>query len=149
VLALAAALSALAGPVDCDRFGEVSPDEARIAFGGEPVTFEVVGAGACGEADGCTWRVDGDLGAIQPASGSPVRYTPPPAPSDCIDTSAQLRVKCAGTAGYAVLTLACSRDAPTPDEDPQPGGGGCGSPGWALALLPLALAIRRQAPVRR
>jgi hypothetical protein len=136
---LAGLLSAQAGSPGCEHFGEVSPPEAALEFGGPTVSFEVVDARECGGADGCTWRVDGDLGTIEPTTGSPIDYTPPPAPHDCIDTALQLRVKCPGTAGSSVLTLLC----PGPPDETD---GGCGS-GGALLLLPLAL-LRRESAVR-
>ncbi len=142
MLWLAGALLAQAGTEECEHFGEVSPPEAELEFGGPAVVFEVVDAGACGDAEGCAWRVDGDLGTVEPSSGSPVDYTPPAAPRSCIDTTLQLRVKCPGTAGSAIVTLRCARE-PAPGDD----GGGCGSSGAALALLPLAFA-RRESPVR-
>jgi hypothetical protein len=138
---LAGLLTAQAGTSACDHFGEVSPAEDALDFGGPTVVFEVVGAGECGDADGCTWRVDGDLGTIEPTIGSPIEYTPPPVPPDCIDTALQLRVKCPGAAGSSVLTLLCPRPPERPD------GGGCGSASGALALLPLAFA-RRESAVR-
>ena len=135
---LAGLLTPQAGSSACEQFGEVSPPEAAIEFGGPTVSFEVVDADECGGADGCAWRVDGNLGIVEPAIGTPIEYTPPPVPRDCIDTALQLRVKCPGTAGSSVLTLLC----PQPDDETD---GGCGS--GALLLLPL-LWWRRESAVR-
>ena len=130
-------LSAQAGTSACEHFGEVSPPEATLYFGGDATTFEVLDGEQCG-GDGCAWRVDGDLGTIDPLTGSSIEYTPPPVPGGCIDTAHQLRAKCPGTAGSSVLTLRCPRPK-------DPDGGGCGS--GALVLLPLAL-LRRESAVR-
>jgi len=130
-------LSAQAGTSACEHFGEVSPPEAVLDFGGPTTTFEVLDGEACG-GDGCTWRVDGDLGTIEPETGSSIEYTPPPVPWNCIDTALQLRAKCPGAGGSSVLTLVCPR-APEPDD------GGCGS--GAFVLLPLAW-WRRESAVR-
>jgi hypothetical protein len=142
---LAVALSARAGSVDCERFGEVSPPEATFDFGGTPAEFAIVGAGTCGDAADCTWRVDGDLGTIQPARGPLVEYTPPAVPGNCIDTELQLRVKCTSASGNAILSLRCPNRFSA--EGLEPSGGGCGSPSWALAFLPLAWLRRREPAV--
>ena len=131
-------LTAQAGTPECEHFGEVLPPEAVLEFGGPAATFAVEDGAECG-GDACTWRVDGDLGTIEPETGSSVEYTPPDPPRSCIDTALELRVKCPGAGGSSILTLVC----------PQPPGekeGGCGS--GALVLLPLA-GWRRESAVRR
>jgi len=130
-------LSAQAGTSECDHFGEVSPAEAELDFGGPTTTFAVQDGDECG-GEGCAWRVDGDLGTIEPETGSAIEYTPPDAPRNCIDTALQLRAKCPGAGGSAILTLRCPHA-------PADSGGGCGS--GALVLLPLAL-LRRESAVR-
>ena len=69
-------LSAQAGTSECEHFGEVSPPEAVLEFGGPATTFEVLDGEQCG-GDGCAWRVDGDLGTLSAATGSSIEYTPP------------------------------------------------------------------------
>jgi hypothetical protein len=131
-------LTAQAGTSECEHFGQVAPPEATLDFGGPTTTFEIQDGEECG-GDGCTWRVDGDLGTIEPLTGSSIEYTPPPVPRNCIDTALQLRAKCPGAGGSSVLTLVCP---PPQDETDR---GGCGS--GALVLLPLAL-WRRESAVR-
>jgi hypothetical protein len=130
-------LSAQAGTSGCEHFGEVSPPEAVLEFGGATTTFEVLDGDACG-GESCAWRVDGDLGTIEPETGTAIEYTPPAVPRACVDTALQLRAKCPGAVGSSILTLVCPR--PPVDTD-----GGCGSK--ALVLLPLAL-WRRESAVR-
>jgi hypothetical protein len=131
-------LSAQAGTPKCEHFGEVSPPEAMLEFGGPVTTFEVVDGDQCG-GDACTWRVDGNLGTLSSATGSSIEYTPPDEPRSCIDTVLELRAKCPGTSGSSILTLVCPQESDESD-------GGCGK--GALVLLPLAL-WRRKSAVRR
>jgi len=131
-------LTAQAGTSECEHFGEVSPPEAVLEFGGSTTTFEVLDGAQCG-GDACAWRVDGDLGTLSAATGSSIEYTPPDPPRNCIDTALELRAKCPGAGGSSILTLVCP-------EPPDETDGGCGSK--ALLLLPLAW-WRRESAIRR
>jgi len=149
--ALSSAFEGVASAQDCDSYGQISPATADGYTGGE-VTFRISEANDldCGDADLCSWSVDGEpdvAGTLDADFGSPVVWIAPDELEDCSGYSIQIIAMCADAedVGSAIIDMHCDEEEKDAQQEQSRNtsvqGGGCGSTvaEAGLVLLPLGL----------